>query len=127
MNNTINIITPPDDIQLDALRILTYDLAPEQSQLISDVLSNIDSLPNIIIYVAKSGQECEWVVDKKHKSSIIISNAHSQDQTMFGYLLAQQNSYYFGQTGLQLANKNEIMNIEQINNILEIAINTYGI
>tara|TARA_B110000858_G_scaffold177160_1_gene211919 strand:+ start:1392 stop:1532 length:141 start_codon:yes stop_codon:yes gene_type:complete len=46
---------------------------------------------------------------------------------MFGYLLAQQNSYYFGQTGLQLANKNEIMNIEQINNILEIAINTYGI
>jgi hypothetical protein len=126
MNDTVSIVTYPDDIQTDALRVLTYDLTPEQSQLISNTLQNLD-LPNTVIYVAKTGDDPQWVVDKKHKCVIVILNANSEDQTTAGYLLAQPNCYYFGSSKLSVANSKEILEQQHINNIMEKAINSYGI
>ena len=126
MNDTVSIVTYPDDIQTDALRILTYDLTPEQSQMVSNTIQTLE-LPNTIIYVAKPSDDPQWVVDKKHKCVIVILNANSEDQQTTGYFLAQPNSYYFGSTKLSVANSREILDQQHINNLMEKAKNSYGI
>jgi len=61
-----------------------------------------------------------WIVDKKQKSSIIILNAESEDQTMVGYLASNFNSYYFGVLrSIGEINTSEIFSIENIEQLME--------
>lgn len=120
VKNKITIITPPDDILQDGVRILCYGLEKEQTLLISSIIYNLEECKPTIIYVSNGQNDSEWVLDKKQKCSIIIFNAESQDQTMVGYLSAQTNSYYFGELrSLSSANNNKINEKQQLTKIME--------
>jgi hypothetical protein len=120
VNNKITIITPPDDVLQDGVRILCYGLEKEQTLLISSIIYSLEECKPTIIYVSNGQNDCEWVLDKKQKCSIIIFNAESQDQTMIGYLSAQSNSYYFGELRtLSSANINKINEKQQLTKIME--------
>ena len=96
MTNKITLITPPDDIFDDALRVLLVDLTQEQSQLVSDALTSMDISIDIVAYVWNPTNTIEWLIDKKHKSHLIIFNADSDNAELNGYLSAHPNSYYMG-------------------------------
>ena len=120
MNNKITIITAPDDILTDGVRILVYGLEKEQQLLISSIIYNLKDYKPTIIYVSNGQNDTEWVLDKKQKCSIIVFNAEAVDQTMIGYLAAQSNSYYFGELRtLKLANGNRIKSKEELTKIME--------
>jgi len=120
MSNQLILVTPPDDILTDGIRILAYDLLPEQSKLLSDVLKSLDIKIDVITYIAKLGDDTSWVLDKKQKCSIIYFNAESEDQTMVGYLAAQPNAFYFGNLrSINFANNKRINSSETIKTIME--------
>ena len=96
MTNKITLITPPDDIFDDALRMILVDLTQEQSQLVSDALISMDISINIVAYVWNNTNTIEWLIDKKHKSQLVIFNADSDNAELNGYLSAHSNSYYMG-------------------------------
>jgi len=120
VSNKITIVTPPDDVLKDAVRIIVFDLKHEHTTLISSVLYEMNDIHDTVIYVSNGQDSYEWILDKKQKSSIIIYNADSENQTMVGYLSAQPNSYYFGDLkSLGLINNNKIVSKEQIETIME--------
>lgn len=118
MTDKVVIVTPPDDVLLDGIRILLVDLQPEQSKIISDALTQINDA-TVIAYVWKIGEDLDWLLDKKHKSQLIFFNADSQNETLVGYLAAQRKSYYFGNLkSLQSVNNSAIYNTDQCCDIL---------
>jgi hypothetical protein len=120
MNNKVSIVTAPDDLLQDGIRILAYGLEKEQSTAVSNVIFNLKDFKPTIIYVANGDDDQQWALDKKQKCSIIIFNADSVDQIMIGYLAAQANSYYFGDLRtLDSINRNKIYSQEQLKNIME--------
>lgn len=126
MTDKIIVVTAPDDIQVDGLRILLVDLRPEQTQLISEALSKLESIPTIITYIWKISDGTEWLLDKKHKSDLIIFNAEGNDDVIIGYMAAQSNSHYFGYLrSVTSANRSTIYNVDQVYNILEKSIKHY--
>ena len=72
MNDTVSIVTYPDDIQTDALRILTYDLTSEQSQLVSNTIQTLE-LPNrqqdifwlSLIVIILAAQNYPWLTAER--------------------------------------------------------------
>lgn len=96
MKEQVIIATDPDDVVLDGFRILLADLTPEQSQIISTNLLSISLSQRVILYHWNSSSDIDWLIDKKHKSNLIIFNADSYNDLITGYLSAQNNSYYFG-------------------------------
>ena len=125
MSNKVLLVTPPDDVLVDGLRVLLIGLTSEQTNLISQALTNLDTIPTIIGYVCNT--EAEWILDKKPKCDLIIFNADSENDVIIGYMAAQSNSYYFGNLkSLSQANQNAIYDSEQIFNLLENAIEHHG-
>lgn len=119
VKNKITIITPPDDIPQDGVRILVYGCKEEHTLLISSVIYQLEDCKPTIIYVSNGQKDSEWTLDKKLKCSIIVFNAEAEDQTMIGYLAAQTNSYYFGQLRtLNTVNSNKIDSKEQLTTII---------
>ena len=94
--DNILVVTPPDDIHVDGYRLLLVDLTPDQSQIVSDSLLQLKSLPSVVVYSWKSDDLDEWILQKKKKSDLIIFNAESSNHLLIGYLSAQINTYYFG-------------------------------
>lgn len=120
MNDRIIGVTPPDDVLQDSFRLLLVDLNEDHMGLISQALNLIKNFPEIIFYIWKHGDDIDWLIDKKHKSDLIIFNAESFDQTITGYLAAQSNSYYFGiLKNLSRANNRTIYDVTQVIEILE--------
>jgi hypothetical protein len=128
MSNKVLLVTPPDDVLLDGIRILLVDLVPEQQQIISDALTQLDSIPNVILYVWNSTNDINWLLDKKSKSDAIIFNADSENDVIIGYMAAQSNSHYFGTLKiLSMVNKSTIYDTDQVLIILENKIKQYGL
>lgn len=120
MTDRILLVTPPDDINLDGLRILLVDLDHTQSNIVSEALKNISFNQSIIGYVWKNNDDIDWLLDKKHKSRFIIFNADSQNEIITGYMAAQKNSYYFGKLRcLSEANDKTLYEANTILDILE--------
>ena len=120
MSDKILVVTPPDDILLQGIRIAHVDLTDEQGFFVSSSLLNIDMPDTIINYVWKSGNPTDWLMDKLIKSDLIIFNADSTNQTLVGWLAAQRNSYYFGNLkDLHLVNNRAIYSINDISTLLE--------
>jgi len=120
MIDKITLVTPPDDVIEDAIRILTFDLTTEQNQILSNAINGDNNLPNkLIIYVYQNSNDFKWLLDKKQKSSIIIFNAESINQTVVGYLSAQHNSFYFGELkNLSIANSSRIYSENEVYKII---------
>ena len=124
MANKILLVTSPDDSLLDGIRVLLIDLSPEQTQLVSDALTALEEIPNIVVYIWKNGESNDWLLDKKHKSNAVIFNADSENQTIVGYMAAQHNSYYFGTLkSLSKANNSAIYTTDDCFSILTDIIN----
>lgn len=125
MTNKVILVTEPDDILQDGLRILLVNLTNEQTQIISDALTSFTSLPTIILYVWNTS-ETSWLFDKKPKSNLIIFNAESTNEIIIGYMAAQKNSAYFGNLkDLSSINPQGIYNIDDCKNLLLNAIEKY--
>ncbi len=125
MTNKVILVTEPDDILQDGLRILLVNLTNEQTQIISDALTSFPSLPTIILYVWNTS-ETSWLFDKKPKSNLIIFNAESANEIIIGYMAAQKNSAYFGNLkDLSNINPQGIYNIDDCKNLLLNAIEKY--
>jgi hypothetical protein len=120
MTDRILLVTPPDDINLDGIRILLVDLTEAQSNLVSTALKNLSYNQTIISYVWKNNDSIDWILDKKHKSTFIIFNAESENEIITGYMAAQKNSYYFGKLRcLSEANDKTLYEANTILDILE--------
>ena len=78
VKNRITIITPPDDIAQDGVRILVYGCTKEQTLLISSVIYQLEECKPTIIYVSNGQNDSEWALDKKLKCSIIVFNAEAE-------------------------------------------------
>lgn len=126
MSDRVILITPPDDINIDGIRILAVNLFPEQSQILSDALLKTDSTASILIYIWKNGDPEEWLFDKKHKSQSILFNADDQNELIVGYMAAQRNSVYFGNLRtLHGFNKSAIYSIEDCQSYIQSLIGKY--
>jgi hypothetical protein len=126
MIDKIVLVTPPDDILVDGIRLLLVDVTIPQSQMVSSVLTQFETIPTVVAYMWSSGDSVDWLIDKKHKSDIIIFNADSDNDIVVGYLAAQPNSYYFGNLKLlSTVNRSAIYNTDQIYDLLEKLIGHY--
>lgn len=128
MTNKVLLVTAPDDVLVDGIRILLVDIVPEQQQIISDALTKLDNSPDIVLYVWNSVNDTAWLLDKKLKSDAIIFNANSENDVIIGYMAAQSNSHYFGTLKiLSMVNKSTIYDTDQVLIILENKIKQYGL
>ena len=92
----------------------------EQIKLVNKLIAEDADFENVIIYIWKTGDDIEWLLDKKLKSNLIIVNSDCDDQITVGYMIAQANSCYFGTLkNFSKANANAIYDVDQITNILE--------
>lgn len=120
MTEKVLIVSAPDDVLDDGLRILFVDLTDSQGSIISQALSETTLTCPIIAYIWKMGDSTNWMLDKKHKSDLIIFNAESTNNTVVGYMAAQKNSYYFGTLrDLSGVNKSAVYDVSSIKEILE--------
>lgn len=125
MSEKVIIVTAPDDVVYDGFRILLVDLEPSHTLAMSQLLNQVQFSTNAIFYMWKTGDDVEWLLDKKHKADYIVFNADSENDIVIGYLAAQKNAYYFGNLKtLSKANNRAIYNIDQVLDLLERIINT---
>lgn len=114
MTNNVTIITDPDDILIEGVRILLVDLTPDQSEFISTSLFQLEDFPTTVIYSWKLGDGIPWLFDKFYKSSIVFFNAESFNQTLVGFFAGKSHAFYFGTLqSLNQVNTREISNIDQ--------------
>lgn len=124
MSDKIILVTPPDDILLDGIRITYIELTEEQSSIVSLALLN-SKLPHTIInFVWKMGDRVDWLLDKIAKSDIVLFNAEATNngaiELILGWAAAQPQSYYFGKLkDLHLANDRAIYTSDDVTNLLE--------
>ena len=119
MTDRITIVTTPDDILIDGIRILLVNLTDDQSYCVSTALKQSNVKNDIIVYLSNN-IDWDWIIDKKQKSDLIIFNSDSENSMLVGYLTAQSNSYYFGTLkDLHRANNRAIYTTEDIIFLLE--------
>ena len=119
MSNRLILITDPDDSYQTGKRLLLVNLDQSQTQLVSDCLTEADIDSSLIVYIWQSSHNVDWMLDKLHKSSLVIFNADIADDMINGFLAAQTNSYYFGTLrALTSANPDSILSKEQLVNTL---------
>jgi hypothetical protein len=116
----ITIVTAPDDVEFDAVRIICVDLTTDQSGMLSSVITSLDLESRLVLYVWNSlSDSTAWFIDKKPKCDFIFYNAESDNQLLVGYLSAQKNSAYFGNLRqIDTLSKNGIISQDLLNNIL---------
>lgn len=124
MTDKILVVTPPDDILLQGIRILHVQLDEEQSAIVSNALMETNLPHNIINYVWKMGNRVDWLLDKIPKCDIVLFNANCPTngaiELIIGWTAAQPNSYYFGTLkDLHMANDRAIYTAEDIIFLLE--------
>jgi hypothetical protein len=120
MPDKVFVVTFPDDVLIDAKRILLFDPTIEQTQLISSCLSANDFGCDIVFYIWRIGDGLDWLFDKILKYDVAILNAETEEQGLLGYLFAKSNSYYIGNIrSLSKLKKSEVLDIDHLNSILK--------
>jgi hypothetical protein len=124
MTEKVVLVTPPDDVLQDGIRVLLVDLTQDQTSILSDALKQLppDYHTTGVIYVWNSWSDTntDWLIEKKQKSNVIVFNAESDNQLIVGYMAAQPNAYYFGTLkSLHSANSYAIYNTDQVIQLLE--------
>lgn len=125
MADKVLVVTSPDDVLIDAYRILVVGLNPDQSKTLSDALLNVRYQGNVVLYLWEGGGP-EWLLDKKPKSDLIIFNADNENELLVGYMAAQKNSHYFGTLKfLSGANTRTIYSSEDLETLLTLIFENY--
>jgi hypothetical protein len=120
MTDKVILVKYPDDILDNGIRILLVDLTEEQTAIVSRALTELETIPLIIVYSWKIGDQINWLFDKTYKSQLTIFNAESDDTTLVGYYAGRPNSSYFGDIGqLKLVNRSAIFDVVQTKEILK--------
>lgn len=124
MTDKILVVTPPDDILLQGVRVLHVNLNEEQSAIVSNALMQTNLPHNIINYVWKMGNRVDWFLDKSTKCDLILFNANGATDpgldVILGWTAAQHQSYYFGTLkDLHVVNNRAIYTAEDIIFLLE--------
>ena len=52
MNSKVILVTDPDDVPYDGVRLLLVNLTADQTQLLSTALSKINNLPMVVLYIS---------------------------------------------------------------------------
>lgn len=126
MNDQITLVTSPDDVYHDAIRVLLVDLNTEQTQTVSSALVSYETVPPIVVYVWKSSDNISWLLDKKLKSQVIVFNAESDKLELVGYFASMPASYYFGKLrDLSIINKRNIYGVEDFKELITNQIEHY--
>jgi hypothetical protein len=126
IGNKLLLVTPPDDTNIDGLRILLVGISHDKTNLISTALTQLPSIPNTVLYMWAAGNDISWLMDKKNKSHLIIFDVENLPGELIGYFSAQLNSYYFGHLrDLGIINNNSILDVDQCYQLLENTITTY--
>ena len=126
MSNQITLVSAPDDVLHQAMRILLVDLSKDQTQAVSDALMSFENVPTIVAYVWTAADSAEWLLDKKLKSQVVFFNADSENQEIVGHLAGLSNSCYFGTLkSLASLNKRAIYSTEDFKGILSTQIDKY--
>jgi hypothetical protein len=127
MTDKVVLVTYPDDVLDDAVRILLVDLTEDQSNIVSQSLTELASIPLVVAYSWRIGDSIEWLIDKTHKSQLIIFNADSDDLTLVGYYAGKLNSFYIGDIGqMKIVNRSAIFDVVQTKEILKNTFRKYG-
>jgi hypothetical protein len=127
MADKVVLVTFPDDILIDGVRILLVDLTRDQSDIVSQSLTELESIPSVIVYSWKIGDPLNWLFDKMHKSQLIMFNAASDDQQLVGYFAGKPNSVYFGDIrALKIVNNSAVFDAEQCKEVLTKIFEKYG-
>lgn len=123
MSNKIVLVTSPDDLLTDGVRLCLVNLNQDQLNLLTQVLSTMQPSVSVIAYIWNPKDPYEWFIDKKIKSDVILFNALAHTHIMNGYLSAHTNCYYFGtlREVTHLYNK-EVTSAEQLQSIIQRAI-----
>lgn len=124
MTDKLIIVTPPDDILLQGIRVLHVQLDEEQSSIVSNALMQTTFPHNIINYVWKMGNRVDWLLDKATKCDLILFNASGPTDpgldVILGWVSAQHQSHYFGiLRDLHLVNDRVIYSSDDIITLLE--------
>ena len=72
MPDKVLVVTFPDDVIIDAKRILLFDPTAEQTQLISSCLSANEFGCDIVFYIWRFGDDIDWLLDKILKYDLAI-------------------------------------------------------
>jgi hypothetical protein len=121
------MVTAPDDSFVQGVRVLLFDLTPDQYSTFSRSLLDMESVPSVVIYNASVSSPVSWIIDKLLKSDLIIFNAESDNQQLVGYLCSRKESYYFGiLRDLSLVNNSVLFDVPQLKEILERLFETHG-
>lgn len=128
MASKVLLVTAPDDVYLEGLRILVVGLDIDQTKVISDVLNQIEFQDEIIIYIWKDSDDIKWLADKKLKSKFIVFNTDMMNQSLVGFLAASNKSYYFGNLKeLSILNSKAIYSVEDCKNLFSEMIGQYEV
>jgi hypothetical protein len=127
MTEKLLLVTAPDDTLENGVRIAVVGLSSEHGSLVSQALGELETPPCVVTYVWNETDPIEWLIDKLHKSEIVLFNAEIENQTLAGYLASKSNAYYFGTLrSLNVVNTSVIHDLNQCKNILERTFKKYG-
>jgi hypothetical protein len=126
MTNKVVLVTPPDDVGTDALRISIVGLTESQTSIVSEALTALEVIPEIVLYVWTESNTVAWLIDKKHKSDLIIFNAEMDNAEIAGYMAAQPNAHYFGNMrSLGITNKRTVFDLAQCEQLIKEKVTEY--
>jgi hypothetical protein len=123
--SNIFIVTNPDDVLVDGIRITLVNLDESQSNMFSNCFKKIKTDNNLIVYNWKNNDDFEWLVDKKNKSQFLFFNENYDNDLLNGYLAAQKNSYHFGNLRLLHKVNNRVVYINELELLLNNLIGTH--
>lgn len=127
MSDKIVLVSAPDDVAYDGVRMLFVDLNEQQSEIMSQSLLSLNNIPRVIAYTWHVGEDVDWVIDKARKSDVIVFNANSDDQTLIGYFAGKHNAYYFGTLrSLSKVNSSVIFDFGQCSELFMDTIEKHG-
>ena len=128
MNNKIVLVTAPDDLLTDGVRLCLVNLNQDQLNMLTQVLSSLQTSVPVIAYIWNPKDPYDWFLDKKVKSDVILFNTQTHTQTLNGYLSAHTNCYYFGtlREVTHLYSK-EITSTEQLSAIVSRAVDEFSV
>jgi len=116
----ISIVTFPDDVFDESIRIMLVDLFPEQQELVSTALKKYQGNRDLTVYNWTHDSDICWLFDKHTKCNLIIFNANSHKSQLIGYFAAQPRSYYFGNLqDINIVNKREITSLTTLIQLME--------
>lgn len=120
MADKVLLVTAPDDSLENAIRISVVGLSPDQSAIVSQALTEMQTPDCLVAYIWQSSDPVEWIIDKIYKSHAIVFNADHENQTLMGYVAAKSNAHYFGVLrSLSAVNPSVIYDLAQCRTVLE--------